>query len=178
MPLELQAHPPFSTSTSPHSSPAIDIFHLGDCPLQRAGGIWGLSKENDMTTRWQWHTQALLGNSLMVPSQEVPLSWSLSRGQKLGVALQTERCGKGPLGGGGIPYLGGVPQQPSGESLGQSNLKSQNHKALSYQWPSDAGYSFVDYERQGGPKWLKICLIRLFLHDWICTNLSLVPVGF
>lgn len=33
-----------------------------------------------------------------------------------------------------------------------------NHKALSYQQPTDTGYSFLGYAKQTGPKWLKVLL--------------------
>lgn len=59
-----------------------------------------------------------------------------------------------------------------------SGLKSGDHKAVSYPWPSDAGCRFVDYARQGGPKWLKICFFGLLLNDRMCKNLSLVPGVF
>lgn len=79
---------------------------------------------------------------------------------------------KGAVGGErAFMCLGGVRQRHSGEALGQGtlkdsgSLKSYNHKPLPHQWTSDAGCSLVDHARQGGPKWLKICLFGLFSNN-------------
>lgn len=62
---------------------------------------------------------------------------------------------------------GGHPQHKKG-SVGQSALKGSSglgfhkYKAPSYQGSADAGYSFMEYEKQSDPKRLKICLYVLF----------------
>ena len=74
-------------------------------------------------------------------------------------------------------HLGGKEQETSQErrigegdkSLGQrapkghSSLGSHNHRALPYQ--DSLGKCFTGYTKQLGSKWLKICLLGLFLKE-------------
>lgn len=78
-----------------------------------------------------------------------------------------ELQGRGPLER-GYRCLGDVNQQHVGEFLGQqtppkgSGQGSYSHKALSYQWLTDAGCCFPGYAKQARSQWLKICLFGLF----------------
>lgn len=42
---------------------------------------------------------------------------------------------------------------------GHSSLWSYTPKALSYQWPVDAGWGLVGYAKQSGSKWLKYLVV-------------------
>ena len=58
----------------------------------------------------------------------------------MGISVQKGKWKRGTLREEGLLCLSCALQQHSG-CVGQSSLKSCNHKALSYPWPSDAGYT-------------------------------------
>lgn len=64
----------------------------------------------------------------------------------------------------GAYMFGDVTQQPGQRALkGSSGLGSFMSWGLSYLCLADLGYSFAEYTKQAGSKWLKICLLGLCL---------------